>query len=105
MFEKWIAEGARYDGTDSNVPLDTVVEIYKAQVATHEELAAARAARSRKLWHLAIPDDEGNVKETKNFVLVGNVSEATLNDIATVAETHEIRISPGCFMPRKGSRW
>ena len=57
-----------------------------SQVATHEELSSARAARSKKLWHLAIPDDAGTVKETKNFVIIGNVSEATLNDVATVAE-------------------
>ena len=92
-FEKWIAEGARYDAMDSQSPLDLVVEIYKAQVATHEELSAARAMRSRKLWHTAIPDDEGIVKETKNFVLVGNVSEATLSDVATVAETQAAAVA------------
>jgi mono/diheme cytochrome c family protein len=85
-FEKWIAEGARFDGLDPGSPLDLVVEVYKAQTSTNEELSAARAIRSRKLWHLAIPDDEGAVKETKNFVLVGNVSEATLSDVATAAE-------------------
>jgi hypothetical protein len=85
-FEKWIAEGAHFDGLDPKASIELVAETYKAEHSTHEELSADRLARSKRLWRLAIPDEPGQVKETKNFALIGNVSPATLDEVATLAE-------------------
>ncbi len=85
-FEKWIAEGAHFDGPDSKDLIETVADIYRAEHATHEELAAERLSRAQRLWRLAIPDDPGQVKETKNFMLLGNVSPAAMDEVATLAE-------------------
>ena len=87
MFEKWIAEGAHFDGSSPKDSLEMVADVYKAEHSTHEELAADRFARAKRLWRLAIPDDPGQVKETKNFALIGNVSPAMLDDVATLAES------------------
>jgi hypothetical protein len=85
-FEKWIAEGAKFDGYDPNQTMDMVAATYVASVQTHEQLAAARAERARKIWRLAIPDDKPIEKETKNFLLMGNVGPELLGEIAAVAE-------------------
>ncbi len=42
-FDKWVAEGAKFDGHDPDDPTDFVAATYVASVATHEQLAAARA--------------------------------------------------------------
>ena len=44
------------------------------------------------MWRLAIPDDPGAVKETKNFALIGNVSPAMLDEVATLAESQAATI-------------
>jgi hypothetical protein len=84
--EKWMAEGARFDGPDANQSLAFLVDVVKATMATHEELAKQRAERARESWRLALPDDEPIVKETPNFLLIGNVGEDVLNKLAQAAE-------------------
>ncbi len=85
-FEKWVAEGAKFDGHDPDDPMDFVAASYVASVATHEQLATARAERARQIWHLAIPDEQPDEKETKNFLVIGNVGPEKLAEIADVAE-------------------
>ncbi len=85
-FDKWIAEGAKFDGYDPNMAMDMVAATYVATVQTHEQLAAARADRARKIWRLAIPDEKPLEKETKNFFILGNTGPDALESIAAVAE-------------------
>jgi mono/diheme cytochrome c family protein len=91
--EKWIAEGARFDGPDANQSLSFLVDVVKATMATHEELAKQREGRVREYWRLALPDDEPKVKETPNFFLIGNVSEEVLGKIGQVAETQATAVA------------
>jgi len=92
-FEKWIAEGAHFDGPDPKASVEMIAEMYKAEHSTHEELSADRLARSKRLWRLAIPDDPGQLKETKNFAIIGNVSPATLDEVATLAEQQAVAVA------------
>ncbi|HEV2968409.1 MAG TPA: c-type cytochrome domain-containing protein, partial [Pirellulales bacterium] len=85
-FEKWVAEGAKFDGYDPGQTMDVVAATYIAGVSTPEQLAAARAQRARRIWHLAIPDENPLEKETKNFLVMGNVGPEKLDEIATAAE-------------------
>jgi hypothetical protein len=85
-FDKWVAEGAKFDGHDPDDPTDFVASTYVASVSTHEQLAAARAQRAHQIWHLAIPDESPDEKETKNFLVLGNVGPEKLAEIADVAE-------------------
>jgi hypothetical protein len=66
--------------------MDFVAATYIAGVSTPEQLAVARAARARRIWHLAIPDEKPLEKETKNFLVMGNVGPEKLDEVATVAE-------------------
>jgi len=92
-FEKWIAEGAHFDGQDPKSAIEMVAAIYKAEHSTPEELAADRLERSKRLWRSAIPDDPGAVKETKNFALIGNASPGVMDEVATLAEQQATRVA------------
>jgi hypothetical protein len=84
--EKWIAEKAPYDAGDPNLPLDTVVASARAATADHKQLAADRAQLARKNWRMALPDEQPNQHETKNFLLLGNIGQEPLAALGKVAE-------------------
>ncbi len=85
-FEQWVKEGAKFDGLDPNQSMELLAGTYLAQVSTHEQLSVARAERSRKMWRLANPDSKPVEKDTKNFFLIGNVSEEKLAEVAAAAD-------------------
>ncbi len=98
-FEKWIQLGAKFDGADPKQTMDLIAGAYLASVSTSEQLAAARADRAQKMWKMALPDVKPIEKETKNYHLIGNVSEATFDQVATVAEQAATTISHSYHAP------
>jgi hypothetical protein len=100
--EKWIAEGARFDGTDASQSLSFLVDVVKATLATHEELAKQREGRAREYWRLALPDDEPKVKETPSFFLIGNVSDEALSKLGQAAEAQATAVAKIFRAPGEG---
>lgn len=90
--EKWIEEGAKYDGGDPKLDVDTVAALYKAQAATHEELTADRAKLAESNWQLALPGSTPDRFESDNFLVLGNVGENTLANIGERAEAVAPRV-------------
>jgi mono/diheme cytochrome c family protein len=84
--EKWISEGAKFDGPSATQPIREVSAIAKAQHATHEELTKDRAELADKNWRLGMPGSQPNKSESANFLVLGEVGENTLADIAKRAE-------------------
>lgn len=84
--EKWIEEGAKFDGPDAKQPIAEVAAIAKANSQTHEELTADRAALADGNWRLGMPGIDASRHESANFLVLGNVGENTLADIAQRAE-------------------
>ncbi len=93
LFETWIAEGARFDGPNENMPLATLVQIERARKATHQELSKQREELALKNWRLANPGLEYQRWETTNFLLLGNVPEEQLKQVAQVAEEQLAKIA------------
>ena len=93
VIEKWVAEGAKFDGPDPNDTVDKVAALAKAKNSTHEELSADRAAKSEEYWRITMSGAAPTTVETENFLVIGNVGENTLNDFAKKAElmVHKIR--------------
>lgn len=85
--EKWIEEGAKFDGPNPGQPLLEVAAIAKAQAATHEQLTAERAKLADANWRLGMPGTAASKSESANFLVLGNVGENTLADIAKRAES------------------
>lgn len=82
----WIQEGAPFDGPDPAQHIAQVAALAKAQAATHEELAAERIKLADQNWKLGMADIEGQVAETDNFYVIGNLGEATVAELAKKAE-------------------
>jgi hypothetical protein len=91
--EKWIEEGAKFDAPDAKQAIIEVAAIAKAQGQTHAELTADRAMLAEANWNLGMPGIAANKYESDNFLVLGNVGENTLNDIAQRAEAQAPKVA------------
>jgi mono/diheme cytochrome c family protein len=93
--EKWIAEGAKFDGGSPQSPTEQVVALYIAQHASHEELSAKRAVQAQAQWRLALPGDDRKptVVQTDALLLLGTFTDAELKEIAAAAEKQTSKIA------------
>ena len=85
-FEKWINEGARFDGSDENLALDQVVTNARRSRMSADELRATAVETARTNWELAFPGQEVNVKEVGNFLIVARPNFKDTAAIADIAE-------------------
>jgi hypothetical protein len=85
-FEKWVAEGARFDGDAPNQPTRMLAALTHAKSATHDELSADRMTAGRRLWLLANPSNKPVVVQTKNLIVISGLPEDAANEIAQTAE-------------------
>ena len=87
LFEKWVAEGAKYDGTNPADPVEFVANVYRVSQMSHDELAVYRGELALRNWSLAIPDEAPDRAETENFLLMGNVGQNRLTEMAAEIES------------------
>jgi hypothetical protein len=85
-FEKWIAEGAKFDGTEAKQPITEVVAIYHAKTASHEELAEDRSKLAIKNWRTVMPDMPSERAETEHFLIYGTLGIKELEEVGKLAE-------------------
>jgi hypothetical protein len=84
--EKWVAEGAKFDGTDANKTLREIGAIAKAQASTHDELSAERDRVALENWRIGMPNITPEKVETPDFLMIGNVGPNTLKEISEGVE-------------------
>jgi hypothetical protein len=84
--EKWILEGAKFDGGDPGQNVAQVAALARAKGATHAQLSEDRAKLAADNWRLGMPGNQPARFESTNFLVLGNVGEATLADIGERAE-------------------
>ena len=84
--EKWIAEGATFDGPEEGMHVERVAAIYRAKHATHAELSDDRITLAKQNWQLGMPNIEFTRLETKNLLVMGNVGKNTTKLLANRAE-------------------
>ena len=93
-FEKWIAEGAAFDGPNPTMGVVQVAALAKAKNSTHEELSADRVDLAVQNWNLGMAGAKSDQFETKNFFVIGNVGPATLEEYGTRAEELAPKVAP-----------
>lgn len=99
-FEAWIAQGARFDGGNNpGLAFSTIVAVRRAQAMTHDQLAASRARRAESTWQTGNPQVSFEKLETENFVVLGNVGPARLDEVAALAERQRQKISQALRLP------
>lgn len=90
--ETWINEGAKFDGETPTSPVSRVAAFVLARNSTPEQLTEQRQQYAAQNWRLAIPDAQAVQQQTKNFIALGNVGEATLAEVAKLAEDQAARL-------------
>lgn len=92
--EKWIAEGAHFDGKDGKAPLRDIVpteaqlEASKLAKMSDSEFAERRITETAAIWKQVSPRTEGNSATSENFYFYGTASEDRLKQLSESAETH-----------------
>ncbi len=92
--EKWIAEGAHFDGKDPKAPLRSIVpteaELQAAAMAkmSDSEFAERRITETAAMWKQVSPRADGNAVTSANFYFYGTASEDRLKQLSELAETH-----------------
>jgi hypothetical protein len=85
-FEKWISEGAHFDGPDPKQSTEVLAALVRAKDDSPAELAADRLAAAKHMWILTNPTDKPTFKESKNLLIVSNLPTGELADVAKIAE-------------------
>ena len=85
-FEKWISEGAKFDGYDPTMNLRRVVDVAHAEKISHEELAKERIPRAEHDLKRVLPESGTEHEETENFIVYGNTGKDNLQEVAKQAE-------------------
>ncbi|MCA9065346.1 MAG: hypothetical protein KDA96_19895, partial [Planctomycetaceae bacterium] len=90
--EKWIDEGAHFDGTDpkaplrSLVPTDAELEAQRLAAMSSEEFSKRRETQAKDTWKRVSGSDEGKTVTTTNLLVHGNAEETRLLEIANWGE-------------------
>lgn len=84
--EKWIAEGAKFDGPDAQQAMGQVAALAKAKMGSHEELSADREKIALQNWRLSMSNVQSDQLKSKNFLLISNVGQGRLEELASTAE-------------------
>ena len=103
--EQWIAEGAKFDGLNERQELAQLKPPAKTeqaegkppaktdqtpaddQTAAADDMTAAREKAALKTWESGMPGIQPARAETKHFLLLGNVSQPTLQQNGELAES------------------
>jgi len=93
LLRQWIAQGARFDGTDPRQPLAQLAARAAVLTATPEQLSADRVQRAGEIWRLGMPDISPQTLDTDNFHLVGSVSAEQLSEVGRLAEAQLPKIA------------
>lgn len=86
LVERWIREGASFDGGSTTESLGRMAALAKASHTTPEQLSAERARAALTTWRLAIPDEDANQANSEHFLAVGNLPETQLSALLREAE-------------------
>lgn len=92
--EKWIAEGAHFDGTDPKAPIRSMVPT-EAELAAQalalmstEEFEQRRREQAESFWKQVNPRETSESIETKDLIVFGNVAQSRLQELADAGQAH-----------------
>jgi mono/diheme cytochrome c family protein len=85
LISTWIDEGAYFDGQSLNSSLATINAKAWADSATYEEVMAKRRERALAKWKVAYGNQKPSEASDKNFVVMGNISQAAVEEVLATA--------------------
>lgn len=90
-FEKWITQGAHFDGQDPTASLASVIQASRRTRLTGPELRKLAVTTAEKKWRLAFPQQAPQTQQTQNFLLVAPT--ALPHNLALLGEQAEETLS------------
>ncbi|MCH7725964.1 MAG: hypothetical protein IH991_05710 [Planctomycetes bacterium] len=84
--EKWIDDGAKFDGKDPGQPIEEVADFARAQLSSGTQLSEDREEAAIANWNLTMSGIKAYTAKTDNFLLVGNIGERALATFGEQAE-------------------
>ncbi|MEZ6122704.1 MAG: c-type cytochrome domain-containing protein [Planctomycetaceae bacterium] len=109
--EKWVREGAHFDGTDPKAPLRSLVptpeeiEAMKLASMSDSELAEQRKKQAESYWKRVAPRETPNVSETTNLYVYGDSPQTRLDEIAKWGEEQVSQLSGKYPVQGGGAVW
>jgi cytochrome c553 len=106
----WIEEGAKFDGSDPKAPLRSLIltdaqkRAKELSTLSPEEFARRRKERAAELWRKAFPNDPSAEHESAAFLVIGNVPEPRLKQVADWAQEDAERLQK-MFKIKEGLIW
>ncbi|MCP3693605.1 MAG: hypothetical protein GY917_15495 [Planctomycetaceae bacterium] len=97
--EKWILEGAKFDGPDPDQSMGQVAALAKAKRGSHEQLSADRAKLAKQNWRLSMSGVQASEVESKNFLLISNLGEGRLAELAATSESIAAKVGEILLAP------
>lgn len=86
LVARWIDEGAKFDGSSVIESLARVASEARLTRSTPEQLSADRATQATDQWRLAIPDERAHEATSDRFLVIGNLPEQALEQLAQAAD-------------------
>jgi cytochrome c553 len=106
----WIEEGAKFDGSDPKAPLRSLIltdaekRAKELSTLSPEDFARRRKERAAELWRKAFPNDPSAEHESAAFLVIGNVPEPRLKQVADWAQEDAERLQT-MFKIKEGLIW
>jgi len=85
LISKWIEEGASFDGQSTTASLATINAKAWSESASYEEVMERRRERALAKWKVAYGNQKPYEASDKNFVVMGNVSQAAIDAVLVTA--------------------
>ena len=83
---RWIDEGAALDLLAPDASLENLAAAGRAAKLSHEDLREVRYAAGGKFWSRVIPDEQGISARRDDVLVVGNLTQAEIDEVAERAE-------------------
>lgn len=83
---RWIDEGAALDLLAPDASLENLAAAGRAAKLSHEDLRKVRYEAGGKFWSRVIPDEQGISARRDDVLVVGNLTQAEIDEVAERAE-------------------
>ena len=109
--EKWIKEGAHFDGVDAKAPIRSLVpteeELEAARLAamSDKEFSDRRIEQAATLWNRVAPREDAESITTDNLYVYGSAPQSRLEEIAAWGEEHVSRLTSKYKLPDGEKPW
>jgi hypothetical protein len=109
--EKWIKEGAHFDGVDPKAPVRSIVpteeelEAAKLLAMSEKDFSQRRMEQAESTWKRVAPREEATFTTTDNLYVYGNAPQSRLEEIAAWGDEQVDRLTADYKLPNGQKPW